>query len=513
MSTLTDLPSNNRKSRLIKNSVYLYGRSIIQMMVSLFTVRLSLKYLGVDNYGLYNLLSAIVVACSFVNASLQSASNRYITYAVGSNDSNYLASVFKYACKIQRYLIIALFIGFEIIGNLLIIYKLSIPEGMLGASIIVYQIAIISFIINVFLAPYKSILTAYERFDVISTATILDSVLKLAVVLVLPLFKINILVFYAVLMCIAHVAPLLYQLISAKKYTNFLTDKIENNGFLQRMEYLGFASWNMFGAIGQISMNQGYNLLINLFFGVAYNAAHALAFQINGYVIAFTSAFTMALQPQVVKSFSANDMSYYNKILMSGCKMAFLLIMIISMPLIFEVEYILGIWLGEYPVYTPVLVKLILINVMINNIAAPLSYAIEASGKIKMMQVINGSLMFLSIFVVYLFYRIGFDCNVAYVIMIIVTSVAQFARLYYSSKYSRFSIKGYLKYAFSPIVCSIAVEFLFLLLITNFIDSSFVRVIFCCTLPLLFVAPLNLLMARKYEMGLVKDLLAKIKKY
>lgn len=390
--------------RVARNTALLYLRTIVMMLISLFTSRIVLEALGVDNYGINNVVGGVVGMFSIISGSLSGSISRFLTYALGEENKEKLRKVFSMSINIQIFIGIIILILAESCGIWFINQKLNIPSDRLIAAHWVFQCSLISFFIALINIPYNACLIAHERMNVFAYMTILDVSLKLLTAYAIFISPFDKLITFAVLnVFVGIIMRIIYGIYCVR---NFEECHYERTTFDKKLakEMTGFAWWVFFGNTAWIFNTQGVNILINMFFGVIYNAARGVAAQIEGAVMGFVGNFMTALNPQITKSYAAGDKEYLFSLICRGTKFAYFLTLLFAIPLWFEAQTVLSIWLVEVPEDSAVFLKLSLICSIITTTGTPLLTAIMANGNIKRYEIvvtIIGCLVFPSTYVAY----------------------------------------------------------------------------------------------------------------
>ena len=426
-SNIINSNSKNNK-RILINTVLLYFRMLILLGVSLYTSRIVLKNLGVEDFGIYNVVGGIVIMFSFLNSSMSSATQRFISFELGSKNNENLQKIFIMCVNIHLLIALTIFFLAETIGLWFLNTYLVIPAERMVAANWVYQFSILSFLFTIISVPYNAFIIANERMNVYAYVGIIEVALKLLTVFSLAWFGFDKLKLYGVLIFIVTVFIwLIYKVYCFRNFKDtkyrFLWDKVL---FKTLMNYSG---WNLFGSMAGVTMGQGINILLNLFFNPVINAARAISYQVYGAINGFVSNFQIAIKPQIVISFAKNDIEHMHQLIFQGAKYSYFLLYIISLPLIFEMEFVLKSWLNTVPDYTVLFCRLILINALIDCVSGPLITAAQATGKIKKYQIIIGSLLLLNLPVSYLLLSIGMGPQTTIYTSIIISIFCLFSRL------------------------------------------------------------------------------------
>lgn len=417
---------NNK--RIAKNTLVLYVRMIVLMLVHLYTSRLILKVLGVDDFGIYNVVGGFVAMFSLISGSLSNAISRFITFELGKNNIVRLKEVFSSAVSVQILLALGIIFISEIIGIWFLNVKMNIPADRMIAANCVFQCSLLTFAINLISVPYNASIIAHERMTAFAYISILEVLLRLAVVLLLFVIGFDKLIAYAILLVlVATLIRLIYGFYCTRHFEECHYNFTFNKQLVKEMTSL--ASWNVLGASGNILNIHGVNLLMNLFFGIKVNAARGLAVQVNSAVSQFVTSFTTAVNPQITKSYAQNDLSYTFKLVMMSSKYSFFLMLLIAVPIIVEAPYILQLWLGDVPEYTVLFVRLALIATLPDTLSTSLYTLALATGNIKKYQIVIGSLSLSCFVIVYICYELGASVEYAYYVSILIKVCILFARM------------------------------------------------------------------------------------
>lgn len=380
-------------TRIAKNTVYLYIRTGILIIVSLYTSRIVLETLGVDDYGIYNVMAGIITLMGFFQAAQSKSTSRFITYELGSNGiGESLGKVFRAALSIHILAAIAGLIICETIGLYIAIHWTSIPPDKVYAAHIVYQFAIFTFCIHILRIPYDSVVVAHEQMSMYAYLSIIEALLQLGLVFIVKSFPENALIVYSFLMCLsALIVFLLYYIFVRCKYPIYRFRYTWDSKLSKSM--LSFSGWTLLGAGANAGTQQGVNLLMNNFVGLMANAAIGLSSQVNAAVSKFVTSFSTAFTPQIIKLYACEDFNSLNKLINRSSKFSFALCYLFALPLIYNMDFILHIWLGDnVPEYTAAFCSVILICTLIDATTGVYNTAVTATGKIKIYQIlISGS--------------------------------------------------------------------------------------------------------------------------
>lgn len=424
---MTDTAQNNK--RIAKNTLLLYFRMLLTMIVSLYTSRVVLSTLGVEDYGIYNVVGGVVAMFSVISGSLSAAISRFITYELGKGDKNALEKIFSSAVTIQLALGLVILILAEGIGIWFLNTKMNIPEGRMYAANWVFQLSIMTFIINLISIPYNAAIIAHEKMSAFAYISILEVSAKLIIVYLLIISPIDKLIFYAVLMAIvALMIRFAYGYYCKRHFEECTYHFLFDKNLLKKM--FGFAGWNFIGASSAILRDQGGNIVINLFCGPTVNAARSIAYQVNTAVQGFVTNFMTALNPQITKSYASGDRKYMKVLMFQGARLSFYMLLLLSTPIILNTHYILSLWLKIVPDHTVQFVRLVLLFAMSESISSPIVTGMLATGNIKKYQITVGLLQMMNLPISYILMFHGFAPEMVFVTAIMISQLCLVARLY-----------------------------------------------------------------------------------
>lgn len=440
---------NNRK--IARNTFYLYLRMGIMMITSLFTSRIVLDVLGVEDFGIYNLIAGIVVLFSFLNSSLLTGIQRFLNYHLGRNEILIAQRIFSMSLNIYFILGIIILILAETIGLWFLKTQLSIPIGRMQAAHYVYQFVILTFMIGMMRIPYNAAIIAYERMNFYAYVSMIEVILKLSVVYLLYITTLDKLIFYAVLYTLIPIfITIIYYFYSKKNigiahYTKFWDTRIFLNLF-------NFSGWSLFGSFANLSVQQGINFMINIFYGVAVNAAAGIANQVVGTVYQFVSNFQTAFNPQIVKTYATEQYEQFQLLICRASKFSYYLILFIVLPLLLVMDNALSIWLVDVPEYTAVFCRLILLFFVIDAINAPLWMCVQATGNIRNYQILMSVLILLNLPISYILLKLGHPVYCVWIVRIMLNLVTFLARCWYLKSKMRISITRFVNNVIYPII-------------------------------------------------------------
>lgn len=382
----------------------LYIRMLLSIVVSLYTSRVVLQTLGVDDYGIYGIVGGIVSMFAFLNASMSGATSRFITFALGRGDKNDVSKVFSTAMIIHIGIALAIVLLAETAGLWFLEEKLVIPDDRVNAARIVYQFSILAMAVQVTQVPYNALIISYEKMDVYAYVELLNVFLKLGIVYLLMIGNFDKLIWYAVLVFVVNaIVAFTYRLYCIRNF-----DTCQFRWVIKKEEFipmLSFSGWDLYGNMCYSVRQQGINILINLFYGVAYNAASSIASSVQGIISSLSANVIQAFRPQIVKNYSQNKIAEMQSLMANALKYTFLLFLLIAVPASLEMETIMKLWLGQVPDYAPAFCRVMLCISMLNLINNILCVAIASTGKMKRVSFISGSIYLLSIPVIYFLFK------------------------------------------------------------------------------------------------------------
>lgn len=428
----------------------LYFRMILTMIVSLYTSRVVLNTLGVEDYGIYNVVGGFVSMFGFLNSAMASATQRFLAFEIGRNDKTQLRNVFSMSVNIHFLIAFLILIFAETVGLWFVNTQLTIsPERMVAARW-VYHFSIFTLMVNMVSVPYNAMIIANERMNVFAWVSIAEVSLKLLLVFMLVWFGFDKLMFYAILMfSVALLIRLIYGMYCNRKFRESRFRLYWDKPLFKTL--INYAGWNLWGNAAGVIMGQGVNILLNIFFGPVVNAARGIAFQVKGAINQFILNFQMAINPQIIKSYAANDLKYMHQLIFQGAKYSYFLLFALSLPIMLETEIVLKLWLKTVPEYTAIFTRLVLINILIDCISYPLMTAAQASGKIKLYQGVVGGLLILNLPVSYLFLKLGYSPDTTLFVSIGISIIALFVRLKIIHHLIHLSLSVFLKRVLSPV--------------------------------------------------------------
>lgn len=416
---------------------------LLTMFVSLYTSRVVLDILGIEDYGIYNVVGGVVIMFSVLNGSMASATQRFLAFEIGREDFECLKRTFSITVTIHLLIAIIILILAETIGLWFLKTQMNIPVERMEAAQWVYQFSVFSSIIAIIQVPYNAAIISHERMNIYAYLSILEVSLKLFAVFVLTWITFDKLKLYASLIFVVTVLiSFLY-----RQYCVYTFKECNYSLIWEKERYktlLGYASWSLIGNVSFVSRTQGINILLNIFFGPTINAARGIAVQVNAAVIAFVGNFQLAVNPQIVKSYAVGDLKEMTQLIIKSSKYCFLLLYILALPLLLETNYILKVWLNVIPDYSVLFCRLMIISALIDTLSGTLLYGALATGKIKNYQLVTSGILLLSLPLSYFLLKLGFSPEVTIYVEMLLYVLVLGARLYFLHLLVSLSIKEYL---------------------------------------------------------------------
>lgn len=479
---MQNIAANNK--RIAKNTLLLYFRMLFMMAVSLYTSRVVLNALGVEDFGIYNVVGGVVAMFSMLSGSLSSAITRFITYELGTGNRENLKKIFSSSVTIQIGLAVLIVLLAEAIGVWFLNMKMNIPDTRMTAANWVFQFSILTFAINLVSVPYNASIIAHERMSAFAYISILEAIGKLAIAFLIVISSMDKLVFYAILMCtVALIVRFAYGAYCKKHFEECTYHFIFDKGLLKRM--FGFAGWNFIGATSAVLRDQGGNVVINLFCGPAANAARGVAFQVNTAISGFVTNFMTALNPQITKSYASGDRDYMMTLIYQGARLSFYMLLLLSLPVLVNTHYILSLWLKIVPDHAVLFVQLVLVFAMSESISNPLITAMLATGRIRNYQLVVGGLQMMNLPISYLLLRMGMFPEVVIVVAIVISQCCLAARLFMLRGMIGLSVREYMEKVYLNVLAVTVIAVILPFLLSTKLEESFLNFVLLCFVALI----------------------------
>lgn len=435
-------------ARIMYNTIALYIKMFLTTIISLFLTRIVLRQLGTEDFGIYNLIGGVIVLLAFMQTALSVSTQRFLSVAMGKNDKERIKKIFSSGVLIHLAFACLIALVFEIISPFIFGGFLNISPERLDAAKLVYQIMIISTSLSILTVPYNSVINAHEDIWLFAFVEIISTLIKLFVVFIFAYVEMDSLILYALWMLFAiFIGVILKYIWCFIKYEECtLTHVFDKDNLVLVREMLGFTGWNAFGSLALIGRNQGVAILINIFWGATINAVYGISNQVNGQLIHISQTMTQAMTPQITKSYGSGDYERMKRLSFFASKMAFFLSAVFAIPLMIELPEILHIWLGDIPEYTETYIYMCLIMFLIMELYPGIARAIQATGKIRLYQVITSALLLLPIPFGYIFYSIGYENETILYLMIISQILQLIFAVYYGNRVKIIDVKKFISY-------------------------------------------------------------------
>lgn len=447
MSTQTY--SNNK--RIAKNTLFLYFRMLLIMGVQLYTSRVVLRVLGVEDYGIYNIVGGIVVLFSFINGSMASATQRFLNYELGAGTTESVKRIFSMSLTTHILVALVMVVLAETVGLWFLNTQLNIPAARMGVANWVYQFSILTTCVSIIQVPYYASIVSYEKMSFFAYIAVFEAVLKLTVITILIYVGVDKLKIYAVLIfCVSILTFLIYKYycgskIPSAKYTLFWDKDLFR-------KLIAFSGWMLLGSAASVSSTQGVNFVLNMFCGVVVNAAMGICNNVNAAINGFVSNFQTAYMPQIVKLYAVGDIMALRKLLNQSSRFSFLLLFALACPIMMNIDFILNLWLGTFPAYTSIFCILILIYSLIDAMSKPVGLAIHATGNVKNYNIVMSLALSLNVILSYFFLKTGFMPYIVMVVNIFVGCICAIIRLLLARKYGVLKVTEYIKEVYVRII-------------------------------------------------------------
>lgn len=484
--------------RIAKNTLFLYIRLAFVLVISLYTSRVVLRTLGVVDYGIYNVVAGFVSMFALLNTSLTNAAQRFYNYEKGQNGETGVQKVFITTHYIQIIIAVLIFILAETLGLWYVLNKMVYPAERALAVHIVYQASVVALLFVVLQIPYSAAIIAHERINYFAIVGVLDVILKLIVALIVPLFGIDNLSIYGVLIAgIALVDFLLYYVYARKKFVYLRFKKVFYKSTFNEM--VKFSGWSAFNSFSQVIRHQGLNLLVNFFFGPVVNAAHGIAYQVKSALLGFVMNITTASQPQIVESYAVGNYDRTKQLMYTVSKFIFLSLYIVALPIMVEADYVLRLWLGnDIPQYTVIFTVLVLITTLIDILNAPISTVVSASGRVGAYNFWTSIIGISVLPIAYVFLKNGANPVSVYLVSLFSSIIMQLVCMIIMQRVTKLQFLDYSKNVLLPMMLVVVITFYIPCFIVREMNGGFLRLLIVLIVSVLAV------MLTGYYLGLNK---------
>lgn len=456
---------------------------LLSILVALYSTRLVLNTLGNDDYGIFNLVGGVIAMLSFLNAAMATSSQRYLTYYLGAKESNKLSKIFRSSIILHFAIGIIVVLLLELAGVYIFDDFLNIPKNRIETAKIVYHLMVISTFFTINAVPYDAAINAHEDMLFDAIVGIFESIMKLCIAIALIYVGYDKLILYALLIvALTIVIRIIKSVYCTTQYDECRFKKVGKTDVLLLKEMFSFAGWNMFGALCGIGRSQGIAIIINIFWGTIVNAAYAIANQINGQLYAFSENMLKALRPQIIKSEGSGDRQKMLHLSMMASKYGFFLLAIFAIPLIYEMPFILKLWLKNVPEHTVIFCQLILVSSLVGLITIGLQTAVQSTGKIKLYQSIVGSLLLLNLPAAWMLLKIGCPPYSALISVIVIELIACCFRIYFLKRIAGLSITKFFQKVIIKVSIPISITILFTAIPYIVFEEGIFKFIATCTI-------------------------------
>lgn len=429
----------SRGSRIAKNTVFLYGRMMLSMIVTLYTSRIILNILGASDFGIYNVVTGFVVSFGFLNSAMHASVQRFLTVEMKENNIEKLNQIFSMGVIIHLILALIMVLIAESVGLYFVKNKLVIPLDRLNAAIWIFHFSVLVLFLGIMNVPYKALIIAREDMGAFAAISLIEVFSKLGVAIaIVHCVRDKLIIYGFLLMLIAIVIQLFYMYYCVHNYKEGRFKKFWNGKLFKEMS--SFAGWNLIGVFAGIVYNQGVNIVLNIFGGPIVNAARAIAFQVSGAANQLVTNFQLAATPPIMKAYVNHDKSVF-RLLSSSSKLSYILLLFIVIPFIIECPFVLKIWLKEIPEYSVMFTRLAMVDILICSIAGPIHTLIQATGTIKKYQMIISGVLLMNFPFSYVLLKIGMSYNWTFIVSIFLSIVALIIRYILLRSFIEYSMK------------------------------------------------------------------------
>jgi len=480
----------------------MYARTLVVLVLNLYISRVVINNLGIDNYGIYNVVFGLVIILGFLNNSMSAASQRYLAFELEGASVEDYKETFNSLMIIHVVIGIIIFILAESIGLWFLNHKLSFPALQMEEINLLYQYSIFTFLMTVIQVPFRSNIIANENFKFYSTSTVVEVFLKLITAISIAFFTENLLSYFGLLTFLSSIlAFIMYYGYNMKFYWRYVPCLRFNSSKIK--ELVNYTSWNLFGNLSFVFTNQGTNILLNMFFLPIVNASMALALQIQAAINSFVANVQLAINPQIIKSYAAGDLSYMNKLFLFSSKTSAFITIMMGLPLYLNLEFVIDLWLGNIPKFLVTFIELILINILINSTTGPIMTMFQSTGRIKTYQVTIGILLLLNLPISYFALTYLKHPEMVLYVSIILSVVSMILRLFLLKRVISFSITYFFKIVLLRIFLVMLCSYLLAIIIDYFMnyvsDNFLINIIQICLNILAIIASIFILGLNKME--------------
>lgn len=437
--------------RIARNTVLLYIRTLFSQLIALYTSRKILEILGVEDYGIYNVVGGVVGMLTFLNSSMAVATQRFLTIELGRNDLKAFGRVFSMSFIIHIALALIIVIAAETVGLWFLNTQLNIPADRMTAANWVYQVSVLSMAIGIIQVPYEASVTAYEHFDLFAYVGMGEYFLRLVIVFLLLVISYDHLIVYGLLSLGVSLLSAIIIRIYAMRTIVECHFRWKWDGSLFR-SMLDFTGWNLFGTIAWLLKGQGSNILMNIFGGPAINAARGVSYQVSNAIENLVRGFSTAVNPQLTKNYASGNREGLFRLMMTSSKISFFLLLVIALPVMIEISYILRLWLVEVPAYAALFTQLVLLEALLNTYGGPMMTGLIATGKIRYYQIVVSSVLLLILPISYVFLHLGYSIATPLIVSIVAVVLSTGLRLWFCKRQLELPMRRYIYKVICPTI-------------------------------------------------------------
>lgn len=504
--------NSEANKRIAKNTMLLYIRMGVMMIISFFTARITLNALGVTDYGINNVVGGLVSMFSLISSSLSSSVSRFMTFGLGKGDRKELNTIFSTSVNIHIILAVIVVIAIETIGIWFLNNKMVIPAERLTAAHWVLQSSTLMFAVGLLSVPYNAAIIAHEKMGVYAYFTLFDAFSRLAIIFAIKYYGGDKLILLAIISIIPTLIKQFYYWYYSKKHFEECTYHVIWDKRVFK-EMFGFAGWNFIGCTAGLAKDQGVNVAINMFTNPAINAARGIAMQINGIIGQFIGNFMVAINPQIVKEYATGNLKRMHTLIFKSTRFSYYLFLFLSVPILLEVETILYIWLGQVPAHTVLFTRLVIILSLAEVISNALITAQNATGKIKNYQIVVGGILLMNFPISYILLRMGYIPEITVVVAIVISQICLFARLAFLKNMVKLPVGAFIKDVYCNIIIVTAVALVIPLFCHSFIEAQYFRLLAVCAVSVITSAlAIYFIGCNKEERALAKRYVGKLKR-
>lgn len=476
--------------RIAKNTIYLYIRTFVSMIVALYTSRKILEALGVEDFGILNVVGGIISLMAFINGSMSVATQRYLTYELGRENGGNFNQVFNIAIKVHLIIAIIVLIAAETIGLWFVNTHLNIPEARMSAANWIYQASVFSCVLGIIQTPYNAAIVSHEHMHIYAYVGLGETFARLIIVLCLLIYPYDRLAIWGFAFFTLQLAvSLIYRWYCIRHFDN-CSFKLKTWDKALFKSMLGFTGWNMFGTVAWTVKDQGASILLNIFGGPVYNAARGVSGQVTGAIRNLVGGFQTAVNPQITKNYASGNNEATCNLLCQSSKISFFLMLIISLPVLIEIDYILRLWLVEVPPMAALFTRLVIIEGLFDTLAGPMITSLMATGRIKWYQIIVGTILLLNIPIAYILLKAGFHIVTPLVVSIVFMLLGNASRIIFCRNMLGLSLRKYVRNVIVPIVIISLLSVIPVVIINQNMVEGFPRLIVSIAVGITTVASL-----------------------